>query len=112
MQINYLAHWLLIFHLLPTLQVTAVEDGPGSVRIESVSSEGHQKFSFGTTKILYSASEIKGFGDFGRYGLAKVAHVLHAKNLHAKSGPGSGSAREGRGRSGRRVCIRGLLIRG
>lgn len=97
MQVNYLAHWLLTFHLLPTLQATAKEEGPGSVRVVCVSSEGHQKFSFGTTKILYDAEEIKRFGDFGRYGLSKLANVLHAKTLHTQFGPGSESAKAGGG---------------
>lgn len=97
MQVNYLAHWLLTFHLLPTLQATALENGPGSVRIVSVSSEGHQIFPFGTTRILYDAEEIKVFGDFGRYGLAKLANVLHAKSLHSQFGPGSENAMAGRG---------------
>lgn len=97
MQVNYLAHWLLTFHLLPTLQATAKEEGPGSVRVVCVSSEGHQKFSFGTTKILYDTEEIKAFGDFGRYGLSKLANVLHAKTLHLQFGPGSESAKAGRG---------------
>ncbi|KAL2064066.1 hypothetical protein VTL71DRAFT_4560 [Oculimacula yallundae] len=97
MQVNYLAHWLLTFHLLPTLLATAKEDGPGSVRIVCVSSEGHQKFSFGTKEILYKEDEIKAFGDFGRYGLSKLANVMHAKSLHMQFGPGSESARAGRG---------------
>lgn len=62
-----------------------------------MSSEGHQKFSFGTTKILYDAEEIKRFGDFGRYGLSKLANVLHAKTLHSQFGPGSESAKAGGG---------------
>lgn len=39
MQVNYLAHWLLTYHLLAVLLSTARADGPGSVRIVSVSSE-------------------------------------------------------------------------
>jgi len=97
MQTNYLAHWLLTYHLLPTLLTTAKSEGPGSVRIVSVSSEGHQKFSFGVTKILYDTAEIQAFGSFGRYGLSKFANVLHANTLHAAYGPGSRSASQGDG---------------
>ncbi|KAH7416874.1 hypothetical protein BKA64DRAFT_280522 [Cadophora sp. MPI-SDFR-AT-0126] len=97
MQVNYLAHWLLTFHLVPTLQATAKEEGPGSARVVCVASEGHQKFSFGTTRMLYDVEEIKAFGDFGRYGLSKLANVLHAKSLHAQFGPGSESAKAGGG---------------
>jgi len=97
MQVNYLAHWLLIYHLLPILQSTARKEGPGSVRIVSVSSEGHQKSSFGVTKILYDTTEIEKFGKFGRYGLSKLANVLHAKSLHSQYGPGSENAKQGKG---------------
>jgi NAD(P)-dependent dehydrogenase (short-subunit alcohol dehydrogenase family) len=65
MQVNYLAHWILTYYLLPILQSTARKEGPGSVRIVSVSSKGHQKSSFGVTKILYGTTEIEKFWDFG-----------------------------------------------
>ena len=94
-QINYLAHWLLTYHLLPVLLTTARIDGPGSVRIVSVSSEGHR--SFGVKNILYSNEEIAKFGNFGRYGLSKLANVLHAKTLNDQYGPSSTSTREGNG---------------
>lgn len=97
MQVNYLAHWLLTYHLLPTLLATSRKVGPGSARVVCVSSEGHQKFSFGTTRILYEEEEIKAFGNFGRYGLSKLANVLQAKNLHSQFGPGSESAKAGNG---------------
>lgn len=97
MQVNYIAHWLLGYHLLPTLLSTAREDGPGSVRIASVSSEGHQKASFGVNKVLYAKDEIAKFGNFGRYGLSKLANVLYAKWLNAAYGPGSKSAANGEG---------------
>ncbi|TVY37126.1 putative oxidoreductase [Lachnellula occidentalis] len=97
MQINYLAHWLLTYHLLPVLLSTARQEGPGSVRVVSVSSDGHQKFSFGVTKILYEASEVKACGGFKRYGLSKFANVLHANSLHSQYGPGSESSSHGKG---------------
>lgn len=97
MQVNYLAHWLLTYHLLPTLLATSLADGSGEVRVVCVSSEGHQKSSFGTTKILYDEEDIATFGNFGRYGLSKLADVLHAKTLHSRYGPGSTNAEEKRG---------------
>jgi NAD(P)-dependent dehydrogenase (short-subunit alcohol dehydrogenase family) len=97
MQVNYLAHWLLTCYLLPTLQSTARKEGPGSVRIVSVSSEGHQKSPFGVTKILYDTIEIEKFGNFGNYGLSKLANVLHAKSLHSQYGPRSENAKQGKG---------------
>jgi len=97
MQVNYLAHWLLTDYLLPILLSTAKAEGPGSVRVVSVSSEGHQKSSFGVTKMLYDSKEIEAYGDFKRYGLSKLANVLHAKSLHSQYGPGSKNARHGKG---------------
>jgi NAD(P)-dependent dehydrogenase (short-subunit alcohol dehydrogenase family) len=97
MQVNYLAHWLLTYHLLPILLSTAKRSGPGSVRVICVSSEGHQKFSFGTTKILYTLEEIEKFGNFGRYGLSKLANVIHSKVLNDRYGPNSQNARDGKG---------------
>ncbi|TVY92198.1 putative oxidoreductase [Lachnellula willkommii] len=97
MQINYVAHWLLTSHLLPVLLSTARQEGPGSVRVVSVSSDGHQKYSFGVTKILYDASEVEACSDFKRYALSKFANVLHADSLHSQYGPGSESSRQGQG---------------
>jgi NAD(P)-dependent dehydrogenase (short-subunit alcohol dehydrogenase family) len=97
MQVNYLAHWLLTDHLLPILLSTAKVEGPGSVRIVSVASEGHQKSSFGVTKMLYDPKEIEQCGDYKRYGLSKLANVLHANFLHSQYGPGSKNAKEGKG---------------
>ena len=95
MQINYLAHWLLTHNLLPVLLETARVDGPGSARVISVSSEGHRSFS--VNKILYADEEIANFGNFGRYGLSKLANILHAKTLNDQYGPSSVHAKEGKG---------------
>jgi len=97
MQVNYLAHWLLTYHLLPTLLSTAKTDGPGSVRIVSVSSEGHQIRPFGVLNILYDDTEIENNGNFGRYGQSKLANVIYAKSLNTAYGPGSKSASNGHG---------------
>ncbi|CZR67245.1 related to dehydrogenases with different specificities (related to short-chain alcohol dehydrogenases) [Phialocephala subalpina] len=96
MQVNYLAHWLLTYHLLPILQSTA-RKGPGSVRIVCVSSHGHKEKPFGVTKMLYDDSEIEKFGNFGRYGLSKLGNVLHSKTLNAEYGPGSENSKQGNG---------------
>lgn len=97
MQVNYLAHWLLTYHLLPVLLSTAKTEGPGSARIVSVSAEGHQIKPFTTTHILYDAAEIEAHGPFGRYGQSKLANVLFAKSLNKAYGPGSKSAKDGQG---------------
>jgi len=94
-QVNYIAHWLLTYHLIPILLSTARSSPPGSVRIACVSSEGHN--SFGVKKVLYNPTEVEKFGDFGRYGLSKLANVLHAKSLNDQYGPGSQSAKAGEG---------------
>jgi NAD(P)-dependent dehydrogenase (short-subunit alcohol dehydrogenase family) len=96
MQVNYLAHWLFTYHLLPILLSTARAEGPGSVRVACVSSEGHAR-PFGVTKILYNKDEIAKFGDFGRYGVSKLANVLEAKSLNDAYGPQSESAKDGKG---------------
>lgn len=95
MQVNYLAHWLLTHHLLSVLLTTARIDGPGSVRIVCVSSEGHR--SFGVKTMLYSEEEVAKFGNFGRYGLSKLANVLHAKTLNDQYGPNSINTQEKKG---------------
>lgn len=41
MQVNYIAHWVLTRHLIPILLSTSLEQGPGSARMVSFSSEGH-----------------------------------------------------------------------
>lgn len=68
MQVNYIAQWVLAYHLVPNLLSNSLNEGPGSARVLAVSSEGHQKSSFGVTKILYDEKDIKNFGDYGRYG--------------------------------------------
>ena len=95
LQVNYLAHWLLTHELLPILLETARIDGPGSARVVCVSSEGHR--FFGVKKMLYSEDEVANFGDFGRYGLSKLANVLHAKNLNDQYGPSSITAKATKG---------------
>lgn len=97
MQVNYLAHWLLAYRLLPVLQSTARKEGPSSVRIVCVSSHGHKEKPFGITKMLYCDSEIEKFGNFGRYGLSKLGNVLYARTLNAQYGPGSAESKQGKG---------------
>lgn len=97
MQVNYMAHWLLTYHLLPILQTTARTEGAGSARIVCVSSEGHRENPFGVVKMLYDNSELEIAGQFGRYGLSKLGNVIHAKNLTTQFGPQSKEAKEGNG---------------
>jgi NAD(P)-dependent dehydrogenase (short-subunit alcohol dehydrogenase family) len=94
MQVNYIAHWLLTYHLLPVLLSTARSSVPGSVRIVCVSSDAHRQF--GTKEILYDGEEVKKAGNFGRYSLSKLANVLHAKTLNDEYGPHSPNAKDGK----------------
>lgn len=87
MQVNYLAHWLLTYHLLPRLLETAREEGPGSVRVVSVSAKGHQVSPWNTTRVLYDRAELEAQGPYGRYGATKLANVLLAKSLNKAYGP-------------------------
>ncbi len=90
--------WLIGFLTYRPLRIllsTARAEGPGSVRVACVSSEGHAR-PFGVTKILYDKDEIAKFDDFGRYGLSKLANV-EAKSLNDAYGPQSKSAKDGQG---------------
>jgi NAD(P)-dependent dehydrogenase (short-subunit alcohol dehydrogenase family) len=95
MQVNYLAHWLLAYHLTPILLSTARQAVPGSVRVVCVASDANNRF--GTKKILYGVDEVKNAGNYKRYGLSKLANVLHAKNLNDAYGPESQNAKDGKG---------------
>ncbi|KUJ07101.1 NAD(P)-binding protein [Mollisia scopiformis] len=97
MQVNYISQWLLTYHLLPIIESTARKEGPGAARIVCVSSHGHREKPFSVQKMLYDKTEIENFGSFGRYGLSKLANVLHAKTLNVQYGPGSEHARQGKG---------------
>ncbi|KAJ4128741.1 hypothetical protein NW765_013132 [Fusarium oxysporum] len=61
-QTNYLSHWLLTYSLLPILTQSARSTSPGTVRVVNGSA-------------------------FSRYGMSKLANILHAKELHRRYGP-------------------------
>ncbi|CAG8983151.1 hypothetical protein HYALB_00010298 [Hymenoscyphus albidus] len=97
MQTNYIAHWVLTHHLLPNLLSTSIQQGPGSARVVNVSSDRHQKTAFGTTQILYDEKELENFGRHGRYGVSKLANVMHSANINSRFGPESESVKQGKG---------------
>ncbi|KAJ0140493.1 hypothetical protein HZ326_16621 [Fusarium oxysporum f. sp. albedinis] len=85
-QTNYLSHWLLTYSLLPILTQSARSTSPGTVRVVNVSSDGHLLFSPSAGIDFNDINQIKGSA-FSRYGMSKLANILHAKELHRRYGP-------------------------
>jgi NAD(P)-dependent dehydrogenase (short-subunit alcohol dehydrogenase family) len=85
-QTNYLAHWVLTYHLLSMIQATAANSGPGTVRIVNVSSMGHTGAPTGG--INFEDTSLQSAFTFKRYGQSKLANILHSKELHRRYGPG------------------------
>ncbi|KAH7195270.1 hypothetical protein DER44DRAFT_731749 [Fusarium oxysporum] len=85
-QTNYLSHWLLTYSLLPILTQSARSTSPGTVRVVTVSSDGHLLFSPSAGIDFDDINQTKGSA-FSRYGMSKLANILHAKELHRKYGP-------------------------
>lgn len=90
-QTNYLSHWLLTYHLLPTLLATAKVSQPGDVRIVNVTSMGHAMAPKSGIN-FQDINQEKG-GLWSRYGQSKLGNILHAKYLNSLYGP-KGSKRE------------------
>ncbi|KAF5250336.1 hypothetical protein FANTH_4436 [Fusarium anthophilum] len=87
-QTNYLSHWLLTYSLLPILTESARSTRPGTVRVVNVSSDGHLVFSPSAGIDFDDINQTKGSA-FSRYGMSKLANILHAKELHRRYGPSS-----------------------
>lgn len=85
-QTNYLSHWLFTYSVLPILTQSARSTSPGTVRIVNVSSEGHLLFSPSAGVDFDDINQTKGSA-FSRYGMSKLANILHAKELHRRYGP-------------------------
>ncbi|KAG0649124.1 putative oxidoreductase [Hyphodiscus hymeniophilus] len=87
-QTNYLAHFYLTQLLLPTLQSTSrsLDTLLGTIRIVNVSSDGHAKL---TPKegIPFSDMTMEHVSTWTRYGVSKLAQVLHAKEVARRYGP-------------------------
>jgi NAD(P)-dependent dehydrogenase (short-subunit alcohol dehydrogenase family) len=100
-QTNYLAHWLLTWHLLDTLTKTLQEEEEesgsaalGSVRVVNVTSDGHG-FAPKAGIDFVDINQEKG-GLWSRYGQSKLANILHAKQLNKLFGPdGTETAKSG-----------------
>lgn len=85
-QTNYLSHWLLTYHLLPTLQRTAAAGQPGDVRVVMVSSDGHS-FLAPRDGIRFEDTALANESSRTRYGQSKLANVLHARHFSKLYGP-------------------------
>lgn len=85
-QTNYLAHYLLTRLLLPTLVSTAEESPAGTVRIVNVSSDGHAKLAPKEGILFDDKCHAKDAGTWTRYGMSKLANVLHTKELARRYG--------------------------
>jgi len=109
-QTNYLAHWVLTYHLLPLLQRTASaskalissssssvgeeeqqqQQQPGAVRIVNVSSMGHSAAP--SAGINFADINLKDAFTFSRYAQSKLANILHTRALEKRFGPNGGSS--------------------
>jgi NAD(P)-dependent dehydrogenase (short-subunit alcohol dehydrogenase family) len=87
-QTNYLSHWLLTNMLLPVLLRTAATATPGAVRVINVTSNGHSLFAPKAGIDFSDMNQVSG-SPWSRYGMSKLANILHAKELHRRYGSGS-----------------------
>ncbi|KAE8453141.1 hypothetical protein EG329_011208 [Mollisiaceae sp. DMI_Dod_QoI] len=93
-QTNFLAHFLLTHHLLPTMLTTARVSKPGDVRIVNVTSGGHARFAPKMGIDFEDTNQERG-GVWTRYGQSKLANILHAKELNRLYGPNGIKKSEG-----------------
>ncbi|KAL4862998.1 hypothetical protein BDV12DRAFT_202528 [Aspergillus spectabilis] len=80
-KVNYIGRFLSTKFFLSTLHQTAQSTLPGTVRIISVSSDGHAKLAPNQGIILSYMNLTEGYSVWTRYGYSKLANVLHAKAL-------------------------------
>lgn len=87
-QTNYVGHWLLTWHLMDLLQKAAgeVDAAPGNARIVNVTSNGHN-FHPKSGIDFHDINQEKG-GIWSRYGMSKLANILHTRQLNKLFGPG------------------------
>lgn len=93
-QTNYLAHWVLTYHLLPLILSTARVSQPGDVRIVNVTSMGHSFAPKNGINFEDTNQTVSG-GIWSRYGQSKLANILHAKYLNSLYGPNGTHKAEG-----------------
>lgn len=85
-QTNYLAHWVLTHHVLPTLLANVKVSQPGDVRIVNITSVGHNLFAPEVGIDFEDINQLKG-GEWSRYGQSKLGNILHVKGLTSLYGP-------------------------
>lgn len=76
---NHMGHALLTKLLLPKLLKTA-EQPDSDVRVIDVSSEGHMM----APGIIYDQGKLESYLTWRRYGLSKLANILHARELQRR----------------------------
>lgn len=77
---NYVGHFLLTRLLLPALEAAAESAPAGAVRIVNLSSVGHNA-AFRGVKLDDLPAHLKNATLIERYGIAKLANILHAREL-------------------------------
>ncbi|KIN03264.1 hypothetical protein OIDMADRAFT_119069 [Oidiodendron maius Zn] len=87
-QTNYISPWLLTYYLLPLLIETARQSPISHARIVNVSSDGHLIFGPPSGINFNDINQTKSGkgGPWSRYGLSKLANILHAKELNQRYG--------------------------
>ncbi|KIN00141.1 hypothetical protein OIDMADRAFT_29274 [Oidiodendron maius Zn] len=85
-QTNYLSHYLLTRQLLPILMSTAETSPKGMVRIVNVSSDGHAKLAPKEGILFVDKCRAKDVSTWTRYGMSKLANILHTKELARRYG--------------------------
>lgn len=78
---NHVGHALLTKLLLPTMLKTA-ERPEADVRVINVSSVAHTRAPNGG--IIFSQQDLEKIGPWARYGQAKLANILHARELQRR----------------------------
>ncbi|KAK5175134.1 uncharacterized protein LTR77_000271 [Saxophila tyrrhenica] len=77
----HMGHALLTRLLMPTMLKTA-EQPNSDVRVINLSSEGHNMAPW--NGIVYDQAELERWGTWRRYGQAKLANILHARELQRR----------------------------
>ena len=78
---NHMGHALLTKLLMPTLLKTAEEPG-SDVRVINLSSDAHNMAP--GPGIIYDQAELEKWNTWRRYGQAKLANILHARELQRR----------------------------